>query len=165
MTLPRDYASFEEIKVALLELSEEVARRARFKHYLGQTVSVGVRGADFSHPTGFHRQMKLHSPTQYGSDIAGDDSAMPAALGWPAHSQCRHYPLTAAAWQPLSADFIWSSFEERSTQQSIWWNPSEIWTCGIIACFVTDKRRAGISPRRKNWRALQITEANKHESQ
>ncbi|WP_345807811.1 DNA polymerase IV [Bacillus pumilus] len=70
MTLPHDYASFEDIKVALLELSEEVARRARFKHYLGQTVSVGVRGADFSHPTGFHRQIKLHSPTQYGTDIA-----------------------------------------------------------------------------------------------
>ncbi|MGE6629429.1 DNA polymerase IV [Bacillus sp. NPDC077027] len=70
MTLPHDYESFDDIKVALLELSEEVARRARFKHYIGQTVSVGVRGADFSHPTGFHRQIKLHSPTQFGSDIS-----------------------------------------------------------------------------------------------
>ncbi|MFX0112801.1 DNA polymerase IV, partial [Bacillus pumilus] len=31
MTLPHEYASFEDIKVARLEWSEEVARRARFK--------------------------------------------------------------------------------------------------------------------------------------
>lgn len=88
MTLPHDYASFEDIKVALLELSEEVARRARFKHYVGQTVSVGVRGADFSHPTGFHRQIKLHSPhstgeilqTQLFSYVSSTGTASPFAV-------------------------------------------------------------------------------------
>lgn len=69
MTLPRDYEKLEEIKVVLLELSEEVARRARSKNYMGNTVSVSVRGADFDHPTGFHRQMKLSSPTNFGMDV------------------------------------------------------------------------------------------------
>ena len=69
MTLPRDYDTFQDIKVVLLELSEEVARRSRLKHYMGNTVSVGVRGADFDFPTGFHRQMKLSSPTNFDMDI------------------------------------------------------------------------------------------------
>lgn len=69
MTLPRDYEQFDEIKVILLELSEEVARRARTKHYRGSTVSVGVRGASFEYPTGFHRQMKLIAPTNDGFTI------------------------------------------------------------------------------------------------
>ncbi|MFT8320146.1 MAG: DNA polymerase IV [Bacillus sp. (in: firmicutes)] len=69
MTLPRDYTTLEEIKVVLLELSEEVARRVRSKNYLGSTVSISVRGADFDFPTGFHRQMKLSSPTNFGMDI------------------------------------------------------------------------------------------------
>ncbi len=69
MTLPRDYEQLNEIKVILLELSEEVARRARAKHYRGSTVSVGVRGASFDVPTGFHRQMKLSAPTNDGLTI------------------------------------------------------------------------------------------------
>lgn len=69
MTLPRDYETLEEIKVILLELSEEVAKRARAKNYRGHTVSVGVRGANFDMPTGFHRQITLTSPTHFGMDI------------------------------------------------------------------------------------------------
>ncbi|MGY0691848.1 DNA polymerase IV [Virgibacillus sp. FSP13] len=69
MTLPRDYETFDEIKVILLELSEEVARRARADGYRGNTVSVSVGGADFSFKTGFHRQIKLASPTNFGMDI------------------------------------------------------------------------------------------------
>ncbi|WP_099158433.1 DNA polymerase IV [Virgibacillus ndiopensis] len=69
MTLPRDYKTFDEIKVILLELSEEVARRARTGGYRGNTVSVGIRGADFNFPTGFHRQVKLTSPTNFDMDI------------------------------------------------------------------------------------------------
>ncbi|GAQ18704.1 DNA polymerase IV [Oceanobacillus picturae] len=68
-TLPRDYGTLEEIKVILLELSEEVAQRVRAKNYRGNTVSVGVRGADFENPTGFHRQVKLTTPTNFGMDI------------------------------------------------------------------------------------------------
>ncbi|WEG14370.1 DNA polymerase IV [Pullulanibacillus sp. KACC 23026] len=69
MTLPRDYKTLEEIHVVLLELSEEVARRCRAKNYQGYTLSVGVRGIDFDHPTGFYRQMKLPFPTNFGTDI------------------------------------------------------------------------------------------------
>ncbi|WP_100013233.1 DNA polymerase IV [Lentibacillus sediminis] len=69
MTLPRDYQTFEEVKVILLELSEEVARRTRAEKSRGNTVSVGIRGADLAFPTGFHRQMKLHTATNFGMDI------------------------------------------------------------------------------------------------
>lgn len=69
MTLPRDYETLDEIKVILLELSEEVARRARTGNYRGSTISVGIRGASFDFPTGFHRQIKLTSSTNFGMDI------------------------------------------------------------------------------------------------
>lgn len=69
MTLPRDYSTAGEIKTILLELSEEVGRRARQKGYIGGTVSTGLRGADYDVPTGFHRQIKLAEPTNYGLDI------------------------------------------------------------------------------------------------
>ncbi len=69
MTLPKDYERIQDIKVVLLELSEEVARRSRLKLYMGSTISVGVRGASFNFPNGFHRQLKLDSPTNYGMDI------------------------------------------------------------------------------------------------
>lgn len=69
MTLPRDYKTVEEIKVVLLELSEEVALRARSNGYRGSTISLGIRGASFSFPTGFHRQMKLINSTNHGMDI------------------------------------------------------------------------------------------------
>ncbi len=69
MTLPRDYGTEDEIRIVLLELCEEVARRARIKNYQGITLSVGVRGADFDLPTGFYRQMKLPFPTNFGTDL------------------------------------------------------------------------------------------------
>jgi len=63
MTLPHDYETFEQIKVPLLELTELVCQRARFKGYMGSTLSVSCRGADFDFPTGFHRQKKLDEPS------------------------------------------------------------------------------------------------------
>lgn len=69
MTLPRDYASLEEIKIVLLELCEEVTRRVRHKGYVGETVAVGCRGADFDLPTGFYRQEKLTEPTNHTMDV------------------------------------------------------------------------------------------------
>lgn len=69
MTLPRDYRTAEEIQVVLLELCEEVCRRARRHHLLGQTVSVGCRGADFDFPTGFYRQMKMPEATNQTMDL------------------------------------------------------------------------------------------------
>lgn len=69
MTLPRDYRTAEEIQVVLLELCEEVCRRARRHHQMGWTVNVGCRGADFNHPTGFHRQMKMPDPTNQAQEL------------------------------------------------------------------------------------------------
>jgi len=62
ITLPRDYSSPEEIKLVLLELSEAVCRRARAGNYLGKTVSLYVRGYDF---TGLGRSQSLSQPTAY----------------------------------------------------------------------------------------------------
>ncbi len=69
ITLPRDYDKLEDIRVVLLELSTEVARRCRQYGYVGSTVTCGARGADFDNPTGFSRQMTLISPTNYDLDI------------------------------------------------------------------------------------------------
>ncbi|WP_018660560.1 DNA polymerase IV [Heyndrickxia acidiproducens] len=70
MTLPRDYANFErEIKVILLELSEEVCSRARTAGVMGACVSVGCQGADYTHPAGFHRQTTLQAPTNGTMDV------------------------------------------------------------------------------------------------
>jgi nucleotidyltransferase/DNA polymerase involved in DNA repair len=63
ITLPRDYRTAEEIQVVLLELCEEVCRRARQHHLMGQTIHVGCRGADWNMPTGFYRQKTLPDPT------------------------------------------------------------------------------------------------------
>ncbi|WP_028778171.1 DNA polymerase IV [Shimazuella kribbensis] len=59
MTLPRDYRRAADIEVILLELCEEVCRRARRQHLAGITVHVGCRSADFDCPTGFSRQQNL----------------------------------------------------------------------------------------------------------
>ncbi|WP_139489770.1 DNA polymerase IV [Brevibacillus dissolubilis] len=69
MTLPRDYHTATDIKVVLLELCEEVCRRARSKQLMGQVVSLGCRGADFDRPTGFSRQMKLMDPTNDAMEV------------------------------------------------------------------------------------------------
>lgn len=63
MTLSHDYERLEQIKVPLLELTELVCQRARFKGYMGSTLSVSCRGADLDFPTGFHRQKKLDEPS------------------------------------------------------------------------------------------------------
>jgi nucleotidyltransferase/DNA polymerase involved in DNA repair len=63
MTLPRDYHTAADIKVVLLELCEEVCRRARSKELMGSVLSIGCRGADFDAATGFGRQLKLSEQT------------------------------------------------------------------------------------------------------
>lgn len=66
MTLPRDYRRADEVRVVLLELCEEVCRRARELGMAGQTVSVGASGPahdPLQRPYGFHRQLTLAEPT------------------------------------------------------------------------------------------------------
>ncbi len=69
MTLPRDYADFEEIKTVLLELTEEVCRRARAIDKTGRVVHLYCQGADFTYPAGFAHQKKLPAPTASAIDI------------------------------------------------------------------------------------------------
>ncbi len=63
MTLPRDYGNREEIRVVLLEMTEEVCRRARTLGRLGTAVHVYCRGAGYRNPTGFARRRRLPAPT------------------------------------------------------------------------------------------------------
>lgn len=69
MTLPRDYGTWEEIRIVLLELSELVCRRCRDKGLMGQVVSAGCQGADFDRPAGFYRQKKIADPTNLSGDV------------------------------------------------------------------------------------------------
>lgn len=69
MTLPRDYRTWKEMKVILLELSELVCQRCRAKGKMGWVVSVGCQGADFDHPSSFYRQMKLDDPTNVTNQV------------------------------------------------------------------------------------------------
>ena len=62
MTLPRDYEDKEEIKIVLLELCEEVARRARMYQVAGTTVSIGCGGM-YGEQLGFMRQYTLLEAT------------------------------------------------------------------------------------------------------
>lgn len=68
MTLPYDYSEIKDIRVILLELSEEVAYRARTKKYMGHVVSVVISGSLECH-AGFHRQIRLPAATSFGLDI------------------------------------------------------------------------------------------------
>lgn len=66
ITLPRDYTGSEDIKTVLLELSEAVCRRARLGNYVGKTVSLYVRGDDFS---GLGRSRSMKTPTAYPQSV------------------------------------------------------------------------------------------------
>jgi DNA polymerase-4 len=63
MTLPRDYKKQKEIEVVLLELTEEVCRRARRLGKVGKVLGVYCRGSGFETPTGFYKQQKMMEPT------------------------------------------------------------------------------------------------------
>ncbi|MBZ5751353.1 DNA polymerase IV [Metabacillus rhizolycopersici] len=68
-TLPIDYYKAKDIEVVLLELSSLVCQRSRYKGYMGTVVHVGIQGADFKNPTGFHRQKKLRQPSCLTSEV------------------------------------------------------------------------------------------------
>ncbi|WP_336775321.1 DNA polymerase IV [Paenibacillus sp. MMO-58] len=69
MTLPRDFREAWEIEVVLLDLCSQICRRTREKGLMGSVVSMGLGGADWDHPTGFSRQMKLLDPTNVTLDV------------------------------------------------------------------------------------------------
>ncbi len=69
MTLPKDYEKEQEIKIILLELCEEVCKRARSVQMMGATVSLSLQGANYDKPTGFHRQIKLPYHTNITMEV------------------------------------------------------------------------------------------------
>ncbi|WP_163579433.1 DNA polymerase IV [Gracilibacillus saliphilus] len=66
ITLLRDYTA-EETLICMLDLCEEVCRRARTHRRAGRTIHLGIGYADNS--GGFHRSRSLHLPTNVTMDI------------------------------------------------------------------------------------------------
>lgn len=61
--LLRDYKEEEEIKHVILEMCEEVARRARTHRKAGRTVSLGLGYSHEDFGGGFHRSKTIDHPT------------------------------------------------------------------------------------------------------
>ncbi len=67
--LMRDFFELEEIKVAILEMCEEVARRARRKQAAGRTVSLGLNYNKRAAQKGFYRSHTIDNLTNVTLDI------------------------------------------------------------------------------------------------
>ncbi|MEK4630029.1 MAG: UV damage repair protein UvrX [Solibacillus sp.] len=61
--LMRDYRSRQEILVVLLEMCEDVARRAREAKKIGRTISLGLSYSKDAFGGGFHRSRTIDEPT------------------------------------------------------------------------------------------------------
>jgi DNA polymerase V len=61
--LMRDYRSRKEILVVLLEMCEDVARRAREAKKIGRTISLGLSYSKDAFGGGFHRARTIDEPT------------------------------------------------------------------------------------------------------
>jgi DNA polymerase V len=61
--LLRDYKEKEEIKHVILEMCEDVARRARRRRKAGRTISLGIAYSQEEFGGGFHRSKTIHQPT------------------------------------------------------------------------------------------------------
>jgi DNA polymerase V len=67
--LLRDYKEKEEIKHVILEMCEEVARRARQHRKAGRTISFGVSYSQDEFGGGFYRSKTIEEPTNVTMDI------------------------------------------------------------------------------------------------
>lgn len=67
--LLRDYKEEEEIKHVILEMCEEVARRARTHRKAGRTISFGVGYSQDEFGGGFYRSRTIGQPTNVTMDI------------------------------------------------------------------------------------------------
>ncbi|WP_053367038.1 Y-family DNA polymerase [Bacillus sp. FJAT-27245] len=67
--LLRDYKDEEEIKHVILEMCEEVARRARTHRKAGRTVTLGIGYSQDEFGGGFHRAKTVAEPTNVTMDI------------------------------------------------------------------------------------------------
>ncbi|TCN22958.1 Y-family DNA polymerase [Mesobacillus foraminis] len=67
--LLRDYKEKEEIKHVILEMCEEVARRARSHGKAGRTISFGLGYSQDEFGGGFHRSRTIDSPTNVTMEL------------------------------------------------------------------------------------------------
>ncbi|MGJ7911995.1 DinB/UmuC family translesion DNA polymerase [Neobacillus sp. LXY-1] len=67
--LLRDYKDEEEIRHVILEMCEEVARRARTRRKAGRTISLGVGYSQDEFGGGFHRSRTILQPTNVTMDL------------------------------------------------------------------------------------------------
>lgn len=67
--LLRDYKEEHEIKQVLLEICEEVARRARAHHKAGRTISLGIGYSKDEFGGGFQRSRSIDEPTNITMEI------------------------------------------------------------------------------------------------
>ena len=67
--LLRDYKKETEIKQVLLEICEEVARRARSHHKAGRTISLGIGYSKDEFGDGFQRSRSIDEPTNITMEI------------------------------------------------------------------------------------------------
>ncbi|WP_423799016.1 DNA polymerase thumb domain-containing protein [Neobacillus sp. SAB-20_R2A] len=67
--LLRDYKDEEEIKHVILEMCEEVAKRARTRRKAGRTVSLGVSYSQDEFGGGFNRSRTVQQPTNVTMDL------------------------------------------------------------------------------------------------
>ncbi|WP_347549724.1 UV damage repair protein UvrX [Pseudalkalibacillus hwajinpoensis] len=69
--LLRDYHDPKEVKHVILEMSEEVARRARRAGKAGRTISLGIGYSKDEGGGGFHRSKSIDSPTSITLEVYG----------------------------------------------------------------------------------------------
>lgn len=67
--LLRDYKDEQEIKHVILEMCEEVARRARTHRKAGRTVSLGIGYSHEEFGGGFHRSKTIDQPTNVTMEL------------------------------------------------------------------------------------------------
>ncbi|MEO2074343.1 MAG: UV damage repair protein UvrX [Bacillus sp. (in: firmicutes)] len=67
--LLRDYKEEEEIKAVILEICEEVARRARTHRKAGRTISLGIGYSQDEFGGGFHRSRTISQPTNVTMEL------------------------------------------------------------------------------------------------
>ncbi|MGZ4159765.1 MAG: Y-family DNA polymerase [Neobacillus sp.] len=67
--LLRDYKEEEEIKHVILEMCEDVARRARTHQKAGRTISLGIGYSQDEFGGGFHRARTIKQPTNVTMDL------------------------------------------------------------------------------------------------
>lgn len=110
MTLPYEYVHTQELRTVILELCEEVCRRARKASLSGRTVSVGLHGPG----SGFHRQYTRQEATNITVEMF--DTVMEIVNRHWLHQPVRRVHVSLSALIP--DDFLQFSLFEETSQKN-----------------------------------------------